>query len=933
MSFTISSYNTRGFPKDGKSLLLRPDIVTVLESSDILCVQETWFTKQDLSCLNSLHENYHGFGVATRDLRDGLLVGRVPGGVAFMWKKSLDSCTKPLVFNHNWCIGLDVSINGKSFILLNVYLPYQSTENEDKYMDCLAAISSCVNELQTTCFAIMGDFNANLMSTGHSLFGKHLVNFCNDNDYIISSKSLLPPDSYTYVCEARGTHSWLDHVVSSEDFNQSVNHMSIGYDITDDDHIPFFVSMDIENIPLVTDSTNDYTPRLKWEKSTREDQAKYCQQTEHLLQGLVLPEALFCRSTVCTDTSHVGAITSFYDNIVKCLKGASDKTIPVSKPQKNKIKPGWTDYVSDLYTSYRSARRNWALAGKPRRGPTYEIYKSAKARSKYAIRYIKNHEKDLRTQAIAKKKSSKNPREFWKEIKRENNSKTPLPCSIDGVSGEQNILRLWREHFQTLFNCLEREDINLSHGESHDISVTVQEVASAIKDLDLNKTCGLDGVYAEHIIYASKCLTTLLSLCFSSCFYHGVLPDSLISVVLVPIIKDKSGKISSKDNYRPIALASVMSKVLEIIILKRSSEYLTTNYNQFGFKKNLGTDHCIYLLKEMISSYKAHNGSLFICFLDASKAFDRVNHNILFEKLIQRGLPYYIVRLLVFWYVNQTMCVRWGGAFSEPFYVSNGVRQGGILSPFLFNLYVDDLSDNLNKCQVGCYIGDKLVNHLMYADDIALCSPSSLGLSRLLKICEDFGVRHDVKYNAKKSFIMEIRSARLKSADLPVFYLNNAALSVTKSTKYLGHIFMDNLSDDLDIGRQCRQIYAQGNVILRKFGRCSIDVKVQLFRSYCTPMYTAQLWWSYSKRVLNKLFIAYHNVLKMMCGLSKFERTQALCANINVPHCSAVIRNLISKFMDRFNQSDNVLIRAFCSSDLYYNSLIKAHWYSLLHIV
>ena len=98
-------------------------------------------------------------------------------------------------------------------------------------------------------------------------------------------------------------------------------------------------------------------------------------------------------------------------------------------------------------------------------------------------------------------------------------------------------------------------------------------------------------------------------------------------------------------------------------------------------------------------------------------------------------------------------------------------------------------------------------------------------------------------------------------------------------------------------------------------------------------MYTAQLWWSYSKQVLNKLFIAYHNVLKMMCGLSKFERTQALCANINVPHCSAVICNLISKFMDRFNQSDNVLIRAFCSSDLYYNSLIKAHWYSLLHIV
>ena len=73
-----------------------------------------------------------------------------------------------------------------------------------------------------------------------------------------------------------------------------------------------------------------------------------------------------------------------------------------------------------------------------------------------------------------------------------------------------------------------------------------------------------------------------------------------MSVVLVPIIKDKAGKINSKKNYRPIALASIISKVLELIILDRISMYLTTNDNQFGFKKKLGTDTCIYVLKEVI---------------------------------------------------------------------------------------------------------------------------------------------------------------------------------------------------------------------------------------------------------------------------------------------------------------------------------------------
>ena len=155
-----------------------------------------------------------------------------------------------------------------------------------------------------------------------------------------------------------------------------------------------------------------------------------------------------------------------------------------------------------------------------------------------------------------------------------------------------------------------------------------------------------------------------------------------MSVVLIPIIKDKKAKISS-NYYRPVAIASVVSKVVERILLDRLSEYLDTMGNQFGFKPKLGTDMCIYSLKEIIGSYSKLNECVFSCFLDASKAFDRVKHS----KLLRRGAPGYIVRLLMFWYAHQTMCVRWGSSVSSKFTVSNGVRQGGILSPFLFNIY------------------------------------------------------------------------------------------------------------------------------------------------------------------------------------------------------------------------------------------------------
>ena len=184
--------------------------------------------------------------------------------------------------------------------------------------------------------------------------------------------------------------------------------------------------------------------------------------------------------------------------------------------------------------------------------------------------------------------------------------------------------------------------------------------------------------------------------------------------MLVPVIKDKCGKINDSDNYRLIALASVMSKIVEKVILGRRSSFLITSSNQFGFKSKLGTDMCIYVLKEIVDNYKCLNGSMFMGFLDASKAFDRIRHSTLFKKLIDRQVPSYIVRIMIYWYTNQTMFVCWSGILSKGFQVSKGVRQGGILSPYLFNLYTDDLSAALTKCRTGCCIDDMNINHLMY---------------------------------------------------------------------------------------------------------------------------------------------------------------------------------------------------------------------------
>ena len=97
-------------------------------------------------------------------------------------------------------------------------------------------------------------------------------------------------------------------------------------------------------------------------------------------------------------------------------------------------------------------------------------------------------------------------------------------------------------------------------------------------------------------------------------------------------------------------------------------------------------------------------------------------------------MPDVFVRLLVYWYRTQNTCVRWGTACSEMFTVSNGVRQGGILSPLFFNVYMDGLSEILCRTECGCTMGGRMINHLMYADDLVILSPSAKGLQRLVDI-------------------------------------------------------------------------------------------------------------------------------------------------------------------------------------------------------
>ena len=330
-------------------------------------------------------------------------------------------------------------------------------------------------------------------------------------------------------------------------------------------------------------------------------------------------------------------------------------------------------------------------------------------------------------------------------------------------------------------------------------------------------------------------------------------------------------------------------------------------------------------------SFTSRKTSVFVTFLDASKAFDRLNHWLLFDKLIFRGVPKFIVKILVYWYSMQKMCVQWGNSISSCFMVTNGVKQGGILSPKLFTLYMNDLSILLNNCNLGGKIGGQLLNHLIYADDVCLISLSAHAMQEMINICQTFANSHDLLFNSTKTMSMCFVSKDMYRYKPDVkFFLDENQIDITDRCKYLGVIIHDK-NTDLDVKKQMRKLYASINTLVRKFGKCSPEVKCKLFDSYCTSLYCSELWFNSSKTVFNKLRVSYNNSLRRLLHLPKYNSASEMFVCLNIMSFNELLRKNIYNFISRLSLSSNPIMIALNSVDIQNQSVIWRWWRSVLY--
>ena len=239
---------------------------------------------------------------------------------------------------------------------------------------------------------------------------------------------------------------------------------------------------------------------------------------------------------------------------------------------------------------------------------------------------------------------------------------------------------------------------------------------------------------------------------FTIVLRHGYTDNIFNLIYFSPLLlKNKREHLSDSNNYRAIALNGLFGNIIDYIFINFFKNIFRSSDYQFAYKKDFSTTLCSFIMTETIQYYRQRNSNVIATLLDCSKAFDLVNYQILFNELIKRGLCPLACRLLIVFYSNIEGRVRWNNHFSSNITIKNGVKQGGVMSPLLFSLYVDELILRIHNTGVGCFVGEKFSSVLLYADDIVLLTPTRKAKQKLLNVCEEFGKDYCLKYNPDKS--------------------------------------------------------------------------------------------------------------------------------------------------------------------------------------
>ena len=308
---------------------------------------------------------------------------------------------------------------------------------------------------------------------------------------------------------------------------------------------------------------------------------------------------------------------------------------------------------------------------------------------------------------------------------------------------EKDRAKIWKELMEKIMNEENKWDrmVETDLVEEPVEKVACNEIVEAIQSMKSGKTTGPSEVSVEMIVASGKIgVEVMMELCQRVLDDRGM-PDEWKTNVIVPIFKG-NGDVKSCGSYRGVKLLEHAMKIVERVLERRIRMLVNLNKMLFGFMPGKGTADAIFIVRRMQEEYQKKDKKLYICFVDMEKVFDRVPRKVMEWAMRKKGLSEVIVRAVMSLYDGAKTRVIVGSAYSEEFEVKVGVHQGSVLSPLLFAIVVDVITENARK---------GVVNKLLYADDLVMMSANMEDLKERFRNWKDELKRKGLKVNTRKT--------------------------------------------------------------------------------------------------------------------------------------------------------------------------------------
>ncbi|XP_071941051.1 uncharacterized protein [Antedon mediterranea] len=554
-----------------------------------------------------------------------------------------------------------------------------------------------------------------------------------------------------------------------------------------------------------------------------------------------------------------------YDNMRQALKISDVKHfyeinsgIEMSKAIENKINECVSIYVplrrknvntkkewmnNELKNEIKKKHNKWNRFQKKKNKQSWSEFTIQRNRTTYLIKKTKA-EFELKLARDVKT----NPKNFWKYVKGKTKKKSGIPTLTDNngksVTEDTDKANLLNDSFASVFTIENTEDIPILSPRVDDIVLNIvhfskEGIEEYLNKLDICKSPGPDKINSRVLKETSLQLADLFKHLFTKLMKQGAIPLSWGLADVIPIFK--KGNKSTPLNYRPVSLTSLVCKTMETFIRNNIMDYMESNNlftkSQHGFRPGRS---CNTALLEALNQWTKwlDEGSRFDCvFLDFKKAFDSVPHKRLINKLKAYGIGGNLVQWIEAFLTNRSQVVVVNGVRSNSKRVTSGIPQGSVLGPLLFNLYINDLPDQIDS-EITIFADDtKIFRKINNLDDAKKLQED---IDKLFK----WSIKWQLPFNLDKCSVMHFGRKNNKFQYKMGHAENKKLLQWVSKMTDLGVVIDDKLTFESHVAQVAMKANKKLGIIYRSFDYLSCHSLSLLYKSIVRPSmeYCSTVW-------------------------------------------------------------------------------------------